>query len=232
MRTSCVAPTASAAMAPPAEQTPKHVFKALRDRRLRSSEQGDVLRRYLRWPLAQRERADQRVRKRAQRQLLDAGGRGPRYGRAHLDAGERRATAPGIAGVRARRHPAARAGWFPHTSCSEIARSQGDFRLDAEQLDPHHGRRCLDADLLFLRGGNLPFPRKLRETLASFSSFWNVIRLPVTRSVGLKGQGGPGVSETRGGARGVIDRRHEAPPRVTGKAVGNPKVASSRRACA
>ena len=47
-------------------------------------------------------------------------------------------------------------------------------------------------------------------------SFWN-FRLPVTRSVGLKGQGGPGVSETRGGARGVIDRRHEAPPRVTGK---------------
>ena len=46
-------------------------------------------------------------------------------------------------------------------------------------------------------------------------SFWNVIRLPVTRSAGLKGQGGPGVSETRGGARGVIDRRHEAPPRVT-----------------
>ena len=42
-------------------------------------------------------------------------------------------------------------------------------------------------------------------------------RLPVTRSVGLKGQGGPGVSETRGGARDVIDRRHEAPPRVTGK---------------
>ena len=39
----------------------------------------------------------------------------------------------------------------------------------------------------------------------------------MTRSVGLKGQGGPGVSETRGGARGVIDRRHEAPPRVTGK---------------
>ena len=55
------------------------------------------------------------------------------------------------------------------------------------------------------------------KALASFSSFWNVIRLPVTRSVGLKGQGGPGVSETRGGARGVIDRRHEAPPRVTGK---------------
>ena len=24
--------------------------------------------------------------------------------------------------------------------------------------------------ILFLRGGNLPFPRKLRETLASFSS--------------------------------------------------------------
>ena len=39
----------------------------------------------------------------------------------------------------------------------------------------------------------------------------------MTRSVGLKGQGGPGVSETRGGARDVIDRRHEAPPRVTGK---------------
>ena len=39
----------------------------------------------------------------------------------------------------------------------------------------------------------------------------------MTRSVGLKGQGGPGVSETRGGACGVIDRRHEAPPRVTGK---------------
>ena len=37
----------------------------------------------------------------------------------------------------------------------------------------------------------------------------------MTRSVGLKGQGGPGVSETRGGARGVICRRHEAPPRVT-----------------
>ena len=53
------------------------------------------------------------------------------------------------------------------------------------------------------------------KALASFSSFWNVIRLPVTRSVGLKGQGGPGVSETRGGARGVIVRRHEAPPRVT-----------------
>ena len=53
------------------------------------------------------------------------------------------------------------------------------------------------------------------KALASFSSFWNVIRLPVTRSVGLKGQGGPGVSETRGGARGVICRRHEAPPRVT-----------------
>ena len=53
------------------------------------------------------------------------------------------------------------------------------------------------------------------KALASFSSFWNVIRLPVTRSVGLKEQGGPGVSETRGGARGVIDRRHEAPPRVT-----------------
>ena len=46
-------------------------------------------------------------------------------------------------------------------------------------------------------------------------SFWNVIRLPVTRSVGLKGQGGPGVSETGGGARDVIDRRHEASPRVT-----------------
>ena len=53
------------------------------------------------------------------------------------------------------------------------------------------------------------------KALASFSSFWNVIRLPVTRSVGLKGQGGPGVSETRGGARGVIVRRHEASPRVT-----------------
>ena len=53
------------------------------------------------------------------------------------------------------------------------------------------------------------------KALASFSSFWNVIRLPVTRSVGLKGQGGPGVSETRGGARDVIDRRHEASPRVT-----------------
>ena len=53
------------------------------------------------------------------------------------------------------------------------------------------------------------------KALASFSSFWNVIRLPVTRSVGLKGQGGPGVSETRGGARDVIVRRHEAPPRVT-----------------
>ena len=53
------------------------------------------------------------------------------------------------------------------------------------------------------------------QALASFSSFWNVIRLPVTRSGGLKGQGGPGVSETRGGARGVIVRRHEAPPRVT-----------------
>ena len=36
-------------MASPAKQTPEHVFKALRDRRLRSSEQGDVLRRYLRW---------------------------------------------------------------------------------------------------------------------------------------------------------------------------------------
>ena len=36
-------------MASPAQQTPEHVFKALRDRRLRSSEQGDVLRRYLRW---------------------------------------------------------------------------------------------------------------------------------------------------------------------------------------
>ena len=71
------------------------------------------------------------------------------------------------------------------------------------------------ASFLFLRGGNLPFPRKLRETLPSFSFLWNVIRLPVTRSVGLKGQGGPGVSETRGGARGVICRRHEAPPRVT-----------------
>ena len=53
------------------------------------------------------------------------------------------------------------------------------------------------------------------KALASFSSFWNVIRLPVTRSVGLKGQGGPGVSETRGGARDVIVRRHEASPRVT-----------------
>ena len=53
------------------------------------------------------------------------------------------------------------------------------------------------------------------KALASFSSFWNVIRLPVTRSVGLKGQGGPGVSETRGGACDVIVRRHEAPPRVT-----------------
>ena len=53
------------------------------------------------------------------------------------------------------------------------------------------------------------------KALASFSSFWNVIRLPVTRSVGLKGQGGPGVSETRGGTRDVIVRRHEAPPRVT-----------------
>ena len=53
------------------------------------------------------------------------------------------------------------------------------------------------------------------KALASFSSFWNVIRLPVTRSVGLKGQGGPGVSETRGGACGVIVRRHEASPRVT-----------------
>ena len=50
------------------------------------------------------------------------------------------------------------------------------------------------------------------KALASFSSFWNVIRLPVTRSVGLKGQGGPGVSETRGGARDAIVRRHEAPP--------------------
>ena len=49
------------------------------------------------------------------------------------------------------------------------------------------------------------------------------------RSVGLKGQGGPGVSETRGGARGVIDRRHEAPPRVTGKLTETlTKVASSR----
>ena len=37
-------------MAPPAKQTSKHVFKALRDRRLRSPEQGGVLRRrYLRW---------------------------------------------------------------------------------------------------------------------------------------------------------------------------------------
>ena len=53
------------------------------------------------------------------------------------------------------------------------------------------------------------------KALASFSSFWNAIRLPVTRSVGLKGQGGPGVSETGGGARAVIDRRHEASPRVT-----------------
>ena len=53
------------------------------------------------------------------------------------------------------------------------------------------------------------------KALASFSSFWNVIRLPVTRSVGLKGQGGPGVSETRGGACDVIVRRHEASPRVT-----------------
>ena len=77
------------------------------------------------------------------------------------------------------------------------------------------GRFCVKRVLLFLRGGNLPFPRKLRETLPSFSFLWNVIRLPVTRSVGLKGQGGPGVSETRGGARGVICRRHEAPPRVT-----------------
>ena len=47
----------------------------------------------------------------------------------------------------------------------------------------------------------------------SLISFY--FRLPVTRSVGLKGQGGPGVSETRGGARDVIVRRHEASPRVT-----------------
>ena len=45
--------------------------------------------------------------------------------------------------------------------------------------------------LLFLRGGNLPFPRKLRVVLASFASLEFI--LPVTRSVGLKGQGGPGV---------------------------------------
>ena len=49
MRTSCVAPTASVAMASPAKQTPEHVFKALRNRRLASAEQADVLRRYLRW---------------------------------------------------------------------------------------------------------------------------------------------------------------------------------------
>ena len=36
-------------MASPAKQTPEHVFKALRNRRLRSTEQADVLRRYLRW---------------------------------------------------------------------------------------------------------------------------------------------------------------------------------------
>ena len=36
-------------MVPPAKQTPKHVFKALRIRRLASPEQGDVLGQHLRW---------------------------------------------------------------------------------------------------------------------------------------------------------------------------------------
>ena len=36
-------------MAPLAQQTPKHVFRALRDRRLRPSEQNGVIARYLRW---------------------------------------------------------------------------------------------------------------------------------------------------------------------------------------
>ena len=70
--------------------------------------------------------------------------------------------------------------------------------------------------------GFFSFVEATSRFLGSCEKLWLVslplgIRLPVTRSVGLKGQGGPGVSETRGGARGVIDRRHEAPPRVTGK---------------
>ena len=40
----------------------------------------------------------------------------------------------------------------------------------------------------------------------------------MTRSVGLKGQGEPGVSETRGGARGVIKRRSRVLRRRTRQA--------------
>ena len=75
-------------------------------------------------PLAQRERADQCVRKRAQSNSRC--GRGPHYGRVRLTP-ETAAPAPGIAGGDAPSSSSAR-GWFPHTSCSK-SRIQPGFRL-------------------------------------------------------------------------------------------------------